>query len=77
MNSIVLSLLSEKSPRAADAVDADMQVDPVLFDITEDLAAGGAQNEIAYKGLFRGSDPDPQRSPGYIMMQSSLIFYLE
>ena len=38
------------------------------------MAKPGTQNKMSYKGLFQGKDPDPQRQPGYIMMQSNLVF---
>jgi hypothetical protein len=53
-------------------------VRPVIFDITADLMhEPGGSNEIAYFGLFRGGDPSPQQTPGFIMMQSSLVLYQE
>lgn len=53
-----------------------IQVDLIVFDVMEDMASAGQVNNIIYKGLFRGSDPDPKHNPGYIMMQSSLVLYM-
>ncbi|KAK9835916.1 hypothetical protein WJX74_010910 [Apatococcus lobatus] len=53
------------------------QVNPTVFDVTEEVANDGKLNNITYKGLFRGLDPNPKGNPGYIMMQSSLILYLK
>lgn len=43
-------------------------------------AAGGAGadvNIISYRGEFRGASPCPQSEPGYMLMQSNLVFYFE
>ncbi|KAK9834955.1 hypothetical protein WJX84_012406, partial [Apatococcus fuscideae] len=49
------------------------QVEPTVFDVTEEMAPAGSLNHVSYQGLFQGKDPDPQQPPGYIMMQSSII----
>lgn len=50
-------------------------VRPWVADVTRDLkpAGGNAQNVLEYVGLFEGHNPDPGATPGYIMMQSSLV----
>ena len=42
--------------------------------MTEHIAAEGKENLVEYKGLFQGRTPKPKNNPGYIMMQSSLVF---
>ena len=46
-----------------------------MADVTKDLKSthSDAKNVIEYLGLFNGHDPDPEATPGYIMMQSSLV----
>jgi hypothetical protein len=52
------------------------KVRPWLVDVTVDLhAPGAAENAVEYLGLFNGALPDPKAAPGYIMMESSLVFY--
>jgi hypothetical protein len=43
--------------------------------VTKDLkpATSNGKNVIEYLGLFEGRNPDPEATPGYIMMQSSLV----
>ena len=49
-----------------------------MADITADLhAPDGPPNHFEYYGLYRGRSPQPQRTPGYIMMQSNLVVYTE
>lgn len=46
-----------------------------MADVTDDLKTkhSDAKNVIEYLGLFNDHDPDPEATPGYIMMESSLI----
>ncbi len=50
-------------------------VRPWVADVTDDLKTkhSDAKNVIEYLGLFNDHDPDPEATPGYIMMESSLI----
>jgi len=50
------------------------EVAPHVFDVTDLVSYAGRTSQVGYHGLFRGRDPNPQQSPGYIMMQSSLVF---
>ena len=53
-----------------------MQVRPWLADVTADLhPPGGPPNQIEYYGLYQGRSPQPQRTPGFIMMQSNLVVF--
>ena len=48
---------------------------PWVVDVTKDMkpAPSNGKNFIDYLGLFEGRNPDPEATPGYIMMQSSLV----
>ncbi len=50
-------------------------VRPWIVEVTKDLkfTHSNAENVVEYLGLFEGRDPDPEATPGYIMMQSSLV----
>ena len=50
-------------------------VRPWVADVTDNLKTkhSDAKNVIEYLGLFNDHDPDPEATPGYIMMESSLI----
>jgi len=51
-------------------------VDPWVTDISSILdLTEGASNSVIYSGLYQGENPDPQTSPGYIIMYSYLTFY--
>lgn len=53
-------------------------VRPWLADVTADLhASGDVENTVEYVGLYEGQTPDPQSTPGYIMMESNLVFFGE
>ncbi|KAM6994372.1 uncharacterized protein LKV04_006787 [Tautogolabrus adspersus] len=53
-----------------------LQVDPWRLDITEQLDISGSEsNTVVYFGLFNGTDPNPSKDPGYIIMSSFLVFY--
>jgi hypothetical protein len=59
-----------------DAELATAQVRPWVADVTADLhPSDGPPNQIEYYGLYKGRSPQPQRTPGYIMMQSNLVVY--
>lgn len=47
---------------------------PHVIDVTELLHGDSTDNAIEYRGLFQGKTPNPKRSTGYIMMESSLVF---
>ncbi|KAK9821321.1 hypothetical protein WJX81_001912 [Elliptochloris bilobata] len=52
------------------------QVRPWLADVTADLhAPDGPPNQVEYYGLYKGRSPQPQSTPGFIMMQSNLVVY--
>lgn len=51
-----------------------VNVPPRIFDVTDYIHKGGRENTVEYWGFFNGTDPNPQYPPGYIMMQSSLVF---
>lgn len=51
-----------------------VNVKPWVVDVTAYISPEGEQSEISYKGLFRGKTPDPKANPGYIMMESSLVY---
>lgn len=51
-------------------------VRPWLADVTADLLGEGEGENVAeYIGLFEGRDPDPETTPGFIMMESAIAFY--
>ncbi|XP_041648683.1 uncharacterized protein si:dkey-256h2.1 isoform X2 [Cheilinus undulatus] len=53
-----------------------LQVDPWRIDITKQLDISGSEsNTVVYFGLFNGTDPNPSKDPGYIIMSSFLVFY--
>lgn len=53
-------------------------VKPWVVEITRNLyPAGGLQNVVQYTGLYQGKTPDPEQQPGYIMMQSNVVFYTD
>lgn len=49
-------------------------VRPWVFDITRYVSPAGEKTKITYEGLFRGKTPNPAAAPGYIMLESSLVF---
>lgn len=51
-----------------------VNVPPHIFDVTKYIRKAGKNNTVNYQGLFLGRDPNPVATPGYIMMQSSLVF---
>lgn len=51
-----------------------VDVKPNSIDVTKYIKKAGKRNVIEYKGLFLGKDPSPVARPGYIMMQSNLVF---
>ena len=52
------------------------QVRPWVVDITDDLVAGHHKhNSVSYCGLYQGHSPQPEGQPGFIMMQSNVVFY--
>ena len=51
-----------------------MNVSPWIEDITEQVNIG-EENSVKYYGYYNGTDPNPTRNPGYIIMYSYLIFY--
>ncbi len=59
-----------------DAELATAQVRPWVADVTADLhPSDGPPNQLEYYGLYKGRSPQPQGTPGYIMMQSNLVVY--
>ena len=52
-----------------------MQVRPWVIDISTDLSPYPESNVITYHGWYQGKDPIRTGQPGYIMMESSLLFY--
>ncbi|XP_030013151.1 uncharacterized protein LOC115435096 isoform X2 [Sphaeramia orbicularis] len=53
-----------------------LQVNPWRIDITKQLdMSGSVSNTAVYFGLFDGQDPNPSQQPGYIIMNSFLVFY--
>lgn len=51
-------------------------VRPWLADVTADLhGEGKGENVAEYTGLFEGRDPHPETTPGFIMMESAIVFY--
>ncbi|QDZ17957.1 peptide-N-glycosidase [Chloropicon primus] len=48
-------------------------VAPWILDITSVLMPSGENNTIEYVGLYQGADPNPQSSPGQILMSSQLV----
>ena len=51
------------------------EVTPWVVDITQQVTFGGATNTIRYYGWFNGTDPNPTRDPGNIIMYSYLVYY--
>ena len=51
-----------------------VNVPPHVFDVTKYVSKPGKENVLNYRGLFLGKDPSPKATPGYIMMQSNLVF---
>ncbi|XP_002126251.4 uncharacterized protein LOC100179023 [Ciona intestinalis] len=51
-----------------------LQVDPWLIDISNELLPNSINN-ITYRGLFEGKDPNPKQNPGLIRVSSYLVFY--
>lgn len=51
-----------------------VNVPPHVFDVSKYIAEAGQENLVQYWGLFQGKDPNPKARPGYIMMQSNLVF---
>lgn len=45
------------------------------MDITCEMKLGNATNMITYHGLFQGKSPKPDGQPGFIMMQSNVVFF--
>ena len=56
-------------------VYAWLQVRPWVVDITRDLERGHNSNSVSYHGLYQGHNPQPEGQPGFIMMQSNVVFY--
>ena len=54
---------------------ACLQVRPWVVDITCDLEHGHHSNIVSYHGLYQGHNPQPEGQPGFIMMQSNVVFY--
>ncbi len=52
------------------------QVEPWVVDVTAWLSPAGRVNRVVYKGLYLGAEPGTYGTPGYIMMQSSLVLYV-
>nr|XP_033495970.1 uncharacterized protein si:dkey-256h2.1 isoform X1 [Epinephelus lanceolatus] len=53
-----------------------LQVDPWRTDITKQLNMTEFEsNKVVYFGLFNGTDPNPSKEPGYIIMSSFFVFY--
>lgn len=52
------------------------EVTPWVVDITCELKLGGTTNVITYHGLYEGKSPKPEGQPGFIMMQSNVVFYM-
>ena len=48
---------------------------PWVVDVTDQVKLDGGENRVNYFGLFKGKDPNPQRDPGEILMNSYLVFY--
>ena len=51
------------------------EVTPWVVDITQQVTFGGATNTIRYYGWYNGTDPNPTRDPGNIIMYSYLVYY--
>uniref|UniRef100_H2YWF0 Peptide-N-glycosidase F C-terminal domain-containing protein n=1 Tax=Ciona savignyi TaxID=51511 RepID=H2YWF0_CIOSA len=51
-----------------------LQVDPWLIDVSSELIPNSINN-ITYRGLFNGKDPNPKQNPGLIRVASYLIYY--
>ena len=54
---------------------ACVQVRPWVVDISCDLEQGHHSNSVSYHGLYQGHNPQPEGKPGFIMMQSNVVFY--
>lgn len=52
------------------------EVRPWVVDITCEMKLGNAINMVSYHGLFGGKSPKPDGQPGFIMMQSNIVFYV-
>ena len=66
------TLISSRSSQ----VSFCLQVRPWLADVSADLhAPDGPLNQVEYYGLYKGRSPQPQRNPGFIMMQANLVVY--
>ncbi|KAL0025366.1 hypothetical protein WJX79_001061 [Trebouxia sp. C0005] len=52
------------------------EVRPWIVDITCEMKLGNTTNMITYHGLFEGKSPKPDGQPGFIMMQSNVVFFL-
>lgn len=50
------------------------EVVPWVIDILEQVTLG-RNNTITYHGWFNGTDPNPSRDPGQILMYSYLVYY--
>jgi hypothetical protein len=51
-------------------------VQPWVLDVTRWLEPSGGVNRVEYMGRFLGGDPATVGTPGYILMQSSLVLYV-
>lgn len=52
-----------------------LQVRPWVVDITHAVNLSNEMNTITYHGLFQGKSPSPEGQPGFIMMQSNIVFF--
>ena len=52
-------------------------VQPWVADVAQWLRPAGQENTVEYWGWFRGAEPAPAAgyTPGYILMQSSLVMH--
>ena len=64
------------TPRANPQASGRLQVRPWLTDISADVhAPDGPLNQVDCYGLCKARSPQPQRNPGFIMMQANLVVY--
>ncbi|XP_031560536.1 uncharacterized protein LOC116296630 isoform X2 [Actinia tenebrosa] len=52
------------------------EVVPWVVDVTDQIYNNGSLNTVKYFGWFNGTDPNPTRDSGNILMNSFLIFYM-
>lgn len=53
-----------------------LQVQPWVVDVSTDVKQCPALNEVTYHGYYQGQSPQPTGQPGFIMMESNLVFYM-